>query len=123
MSAIFSAEKGARPKRGKGAESPTSSGAKSPKATASQQPAAPERASQNLNRTAQKSAPETHQGLIKKVQIRGGAGRPQRKRTQCTLERGRPVPTKEVGLFHQPASKAKKKPPEGGFFYYLISND
>src|SRR5712692_2900305 len=41
---------------------------------------------------------------IKKVQMRGGARRPHARRTPCTLSVRPRAPTKQMGLFQQPAA-------------------
>src|SRR5215510_9994642 len=42
--------------------------------------------------------------MLKKVQMRGGARRPHARRTLCTLSVRARAPTKQMGLFQQPAS-------------------
>src|SRR5712692_11423775 len=46
---------------------------------------------------------------IKKVQMRGGARRPHARRTPCTLSVRPRAPTKQMGLWEQPASVAMER--------------
>ena len=47
--------------------------------------------------------------LIKKVQMRGGAREPRARRTACTSSVRPRAPTKQMGLFHPPASSARTR--------------